>query len=84
MDPIYKLNHLLNDKLSTSIYCPHRVINMFPKELSNNIISLLPNKNRLAITMWLTIEHNDVIAVKFEKTIINNTFPCPLPNKEPK
>ena len=64
-------NHIM-ENLTTSIYAPHRIINMFPTILSNGIISLLPGKQRLAITMWLTIDNSNIVDVKFEKTVIVN------------
>jgi ribonuclease R len=66
------LDYILNNKLSTSIYPPHCNIHMLPSILSENILSLLPNKKRKAITLWLIINNNKIISSKIEKTIIVN------------
>ncbi|WP_338516005.1 ribonuclease R [Candidatus Legionella polyplacis] len=48
-----------------SIYFPNRVIPMLPEKLSNNICSLLPNKDRLCIIIKINIHKNGKI---------NNTY----------
>lgn len=68
----YGLSHLLQDSLSTSIYAPHKTVHMFPPTLSNQLISLLPNKRRKAITLWLDIYDNEIISTTIEKTVIIN------------
>ena len=66
------LESILNKNLTTSIYSPHKTINMLPPILSENILSLLPNQKRKAITLWINIENNKIISSKIEKTIIIN------------
>ena len=68
----YGLSHLLQDTLSTSIYAPHKTIHMFPTTLSNQLISLLTNKRRKSITLWLDIYDNKIISSSIEKTVIIN------------
>lgn len=66
------LQTILTPNLSTSIYAPHKIVNMLPPILSQNILSLLPNKKRKSITLWITILNNRIISTKIEKTIIIN------------
>lgn len=68
---ILKLTKILNN-LTSSIYLPNKVIDMLPKMLSNNILSLLPNKKRLAISLWLNIKDNKIINTNISKSIIIN------------
>lgn len=69
---LYGLEYLLDLELNTSIYCPHKTINMFPINLSEGILSLLPNKKRLAITMELEIKNNTIFKKSFYKSLIVN------------
>ncbi|WP_367675620.1 ribonuclease R family protein [Buchnera aphidicola] len=41
----------------TSIYFPLNVLPMLPEQLSNNLCSLLPNKDRLSIVCEMTLSH---------------------------
>ena len=66
-----ELNYLLND-LTTSIYSPHKIINMFPKILSNGCISLLQGKKRLAISLWISIDNNKIIKTEYKRSILIN------------
>lgn len=45
-------------KRGTSIYLPNRVIPMLPEKISNNLCSLLPNKDRLAVICEMNISEN--------------------------
>lgn len=65
------LNPMLNN-LTTSVYAPHRNHNMFQNILSQGILSLLPDKRRLAVTLRLEIIDNRIIDSKLVKTIIIN------------
>ena len=42
----------------TSVYFPGTVIPMLPENLSNNLCSLLPNKDRLAVTVLLDFDRS--------------------------
>ncbi len=48
----------------TSIYFPGRVIPMLPEKLSNNLCSLIPGEDRLALTAILDFDHNGVLQKK--------------------
>ena len=52
----------------STIYTPHRKINMIPRFLADNICSLIAKKDRLALTFWYNLETN---SYNFENTIIN-------------
>ena len=51
-------------KRGNSFYFPDRVIPMFPEELSNNICSLVPKKNRLCLIIEATLNSNGEIQEK--------------------
>ena len=69
----YRMEHILeNINTFSTVYAPHRIVNMFYEELSNNILSLLVNKDRYAITLWVIIENNKIIDTTLQKTIIRN------------
>ena len=53
----------------STIYMPHRKINMLPRILSDNLASLLPNQDRLAFTFFYDTKSEKYW---FEKTIIRN------------
>jgi len=77
-DVIGTLNYMgisetfINDSLNTSVYAPHKTVNMLPEFLSTNMLSLLPDKNRLTLTLWLTIKDCNVIESRIEKCLIQN------------
>ncbi len=57
----------------TSIYLVDRVIPMLPKELSNGICSLNPNEDRLAITVFMEIDHlGQVVDYTIHESIIRS------------
>lgn len=56
-------------KFFSTIYAPHRKINMIPGFLADNMASLVEGKDRLALTLWYNIEKD---RFNFEKTIIKN------------
>lgn len=45
----------------TSVYFPDRALNMFPERLSGEIASLLPGQDRLAVSVFLTMDESGVI-----------------------
>ena len=65
------LNEILNN-LTTSVYSPHRNANMFQNILSQGALSLLPDKKRLAISLYLEIKEGEIINSQIVKSIIIN------------
>ena len=63
---------LLDTGLISSIYSPEKVYPMFDNILSENYLSLIEDKKRLAVTLWLEILDKKIISSSFEKTIIQN------------
>ena len=60
-------------KRGTSIYLVDRVIPMLPKELSNGICSLNPNEDRLAITVFMEIDHGgQVVNYTIHESVIRS------------
>lgn len=59
----------------TSIYLPDRVIPMLPEKLCNGICSLLPNEDRLTLTVRLDCDSNgNVIDKSVYKSIIRSNM----------
>jgi len=57
----------------TSIYFPGRVIPMLPEQLSNNICSLIPGKNRFTVTAILHFDINGKLLKKeFVRAVIRS------------
>ncbi|MBI4688617.1 MAG: ribonuclease R [Nitrospirae bacterium] len=57
----------------TSVYFPHRVIPMLPKELSNNLCSLVPKADRATVTVEMRFNKSgDLIDKDFYPSIINS------------
>jgi len=57
----------------TSVYFPHKVIPMLPKELSNNLCSLIPHHDRLTVTVEMHFNKNGQLIYKdFYPSIINS------------
>jgi exoribonuclease R len=65
------LNKMLNN-LTTSVYAPHKTSNMFQNILSQGALSLLPNKKRLTISLYLEINEGEIINSQLVKSIIIN------------
>lgn len=68
-------SHLDNEafKRGTSVYFPDRVIPMLPFQLSNEICSLKPNVDRLAMSVFMKFNNDgDLIDYKFAETVINS------------
>jgi len=57
----------------TSVYFPGRVIPMLPEKLSNDLCSLIPNRDRLTFTAILEFDHQaNLINKRFTKSIIRS------------
>ncbi len=56
---------------ATSVYLANRVVPMLPPELSENLCSLVANKNRLAFTVEMEADYKGkIFSAKFYKSII--------------
>ncbi len=61
------------EKRATSVYLVGKVIPMLPEKLSNNICSLVPNKDRLTFSVLIEFTpEGKQIDYKIHKTIINS------------
>ncbi len=59
----------------TSIYVCDRVVPMLPFKLSNELCSLMPNVNRMALTCDMDIDFNgDIKDYRFYEAIINSDY----------
>lgn len=59
-------------KRGTSVYFPDRVLPMLPRELSNDVCSLNPNTDKLALSVIMQINpHGEVISHKIVESVIN-------------
>lgn len=59
------------DRVST-IYLPDRKYNMLPNLYADNIISLIENELRYAISIIISIENNNISNIDVKKTIVKN------------
>jgi ribonuclease R len=60
-------------KRGTSVYLVDTVVPMLPENLSNNICSLVPNRDRLAFSVIFYIDDDaNIISYEFHKVIINS------------
>lgn len=58
-----------------SVYLIDRVIPMLPEELSNNLCSLNPNKDRLTITVKMILSKSgEVLDYDFYESVINSNY----------
>lgn len=56
-----------------SIYLPDKTIPMLPEQLSNGICSLVPDKDRLAFSVFMTVDRDGLVTgTAFAKTIIRS------------
>ena len=66
------LDKIIQSRL-TSVYPPHKTINMLPNVYSDNICSLLPNKDRYAFSIIFRINnYGEIMDYRFVKTIIHS------------
>ena len=56
----------------TSVYVPGAVEPMLPKELSNNVCSLVPGQDRNAVTVEMTVRGRDVARASFYRSVIRS------------
>lgn len=60
-------------KRGTSVYFPDGVLPMLPEQLSNGVCSLRPDEDRLAFSVFLTLdEKNTVVERSFAKSLIRS------------
>jgi exosome complex exonuclease DIS3/RRP44 len=72
--PNDNLDLLINKRL-TSIYAPHKTLNMLPNKLSNEICSLKPNQLKKAFSLIFTFNKEyEVENVNIKKTVINSKY----------
>ena len=58
---------------TTSVYLLNRVVPMLPEELSNGVCSLVPNKDRLTFSVFLTFDRDgNCVARRFAKSVIRS------------
>ncbi|KAL9646752.1 hypothetical protein ABK040_001174 [Willaertia magna] len=73
--PNSKLDEVASRR-ATSVYLDNRIIPMLPNILSDNFCSLLPGKDRLGFTVYMTLNEDGELLrnhrVEFEKTIVRS------------
>jgi ribonuclease R len=58
---------------ATSVYLPDRVVPMLPHELSDNLCSLVPDKPRLTMSIFIDMDHDaKVLRRRMAKTVIRS------------
>ncbi len=58
---------------STSVYLVDKVVPMLPEQLSNGVCSLVPQKDRLAFSVFLTFdEKGECVGRRFAKSVIRS------------
>jgi exoribonuclease R len=70
-------NFFKNDYLEilnrvSTVYLPNKKYNLLPNIYADEIISLLENKKRFAISLILKINNNEVISYEIKETIVKN------------
>jgi ribonuclease R len=59
-------------KRATSVYVPGAVEPMLPQELSNGACSLVPDQDRLAVTVEMLIRGSEVVSASFYRSLIRS------------
>lgn len=68
----FKLEYFIRDNRFFTVYLKDKKFNLFPNILSDNLMSLIHKKDRLALSLYITFDKNDkIIDYKFENNIIN-------------
>ena len=58
---------------TSSIYTPHKKINMLPDIIADNFASLIPKQDRLTLTLWIELDDDcNIINYKYENCIIRS------------
>lgn len=56
-----------------SVYLPDMVIPMLPVHLSNGVCSLLPERERLTVSVWMTYDANTrLLSTRFSRSVIRS------------
>ncbi|MGM0567776.1 MAG: ribonuclease R family protein, partial [Elusimicrobiota bacterium] len=57
----------------TSVYLPGKVVPMLPEKISNDLCSLVPGKDRLAVSVFMNIDgHGTVKDYRFSRSVIRS------------
>ena len=56
----------------TSVYLPGRVIPMLPEKLCNDLCSLKPDVDRLALSLFMDIEGDEIVLSHLERAVIHS------------
>ncbi len=57
----------------TTVYGPHKKINMIPTILSDNLASLLQGQERITLTLWINLDKNfQITEYKFQECLLIN------------
>jgi ribonuclease R len=59
-------------KRATSVYVPGAVEPMLPQELSNGACSLVPDQDRLAVTVEMLVRGSEVVSAAFYRSLIRS------------
>ena len=59
-------------KRGTSVYLPGRTLPMLPEKLCNDLCSLMPDVDRLAMSLFLDLEGGRVSGVRLENSVIHS------------
>ena len=68
----FKLDFFIRDNRFFTVYLKDKKFNLFPNLLADNFMSLIQNKDRLALSLYITFnQDNEIIDYHFENNIIN-------------